>query len=148
MASGQDRSEVHIGHGKGEWLVVFLSNPMKKEVVQLLGFLLTVGIAFLLVFVLFKKFGVTRPFSRLALLSLIFCVLATACLGVNYVQSLLPGLQDGIAVSNALASFIIGEDQWSHEKFLQYFEGFMATSVLLMVFYIIALIGESRTRGK
>ncbi|RNB83892.1 hypothetical protein EDM59_15355 [Brevibacillus nitrificans] len=114
----------------------------------MVGFLLTVCIALLLVLVLFKKCGVTRPFSRLVLLSLLFCVLATACLGVNYVQSLLPGLQDGIAVSNTLAAFIVGEEQWSQEKFFQYFEGFMATSVILMGLYIIALMWEFRTRGK
>lgn len=114
----------------------------------MLGFLLTVCIALLLVLVLFKKCGVTRPFSRLVLLSLLFCVLATACLGVNYVQSLLPGLQDGIAVSNTLASFIVGEEQWSQEIFFQYFEGFMTTSMILMALYIIALMWESRTRGK
>lgn len=44
----------------------------------------------LLVYILLRKAGVSYPLSRILLLSLIFSVLATACLGQNYTESLIP----------------------------------------------------------
>lgn len=107
-------------------------------------FLLTVLIVVPLILFLFHKAGVAYPFSRLLLLALIFCVLATSCLGINYTQSRIPGLQDGIAVSNSLAYFIMGDDRWSHKKFYDYFDAFLVASFVLMVLYILALLWESR----
>lgn len=97
----------------------------------------------LLVYILLRKAGVSYPLSRILLLSLIFSVLATACLGQNYTQSLIPGIEDGIGVSNTLAYFIMGDDGWSHETFKSYFDGFLTTSFILIALYIIALLWES-----
>ncbi len=105
-----------------------------------LAFLLIV----LLIYLLFKKAGVAYPLSRVLLVALIFSVLATACLGQNYTTSLIPGVHDGIAVSNSLAFFIMGDDGWSHEQFERYFDGFLTASLILMVLYLAALLWESR----
>lgn len=110
----------------------------------MLVFLLSFLFLFSLIFVLFQKNGVSHPLSRLMLLSLIFCSLATTCLGINYTLSLLPDQQDGIAVSNYLSYFIIGEDHWSHEKFQYYFDGFLTASFVLMALYVLVLTLEAR----
>lgn len=108
----------------------------------------SVLVVVLLVYILLRKAGVSYPLSRILLLSLIFSVLATACLGQNYTQSLIPGIHDGISVSNSLAFFIMGDDGWSNEKFRSYFDGFLTASLILMALYIIALLWESNQNRK
>lgn len=97
-----------------------------------------------LLYIVFRKAGVAFPLTRLFGILVMFSVLATACLGQNYNESLIPGHQDGISVSNYLAFFLLGDDQWSRVKFAAYFENAITTSLVLMVLYIAALIGESR----
>jgi hypothetical protein len=109
---------------------------------------LFVLVVIILIYVLFRKTGVSYPLSRILHLLLIFCVLATACLGQNYTQSLIPDIHEGISVSNSLAFFIMGDDKWSHEKFKSYFDGFLTASLVVMALYIIALLWESNQNRK
>jgi hypothetical protein len=129
-----------------KWWVYF--QKKLKRVSRLFLFHLFILVVVLLVYILLRKAGVSYPLSRILLLSLIFSVLATACLGQNYTQSLIPGIEDGIGVSNKLAYFIMGDDGWSHEKFKSYFDGFLTTSFILMALYIIGLLWESSQNRK
>jgi len=100
-----------------------------------------------LLYMLFRKANVSYPLSRTLSLLLMFMVLAAACLGQNYSQSLIPGSSDGIAVSNYLAYVIMGEDDWSIERFKSYFDAAVSASLISMVLYIAALLWESRQNG-
>jgi len=113
----------------------------------MLFWLLTTTALILLAFLFWKR-RVPYPFSRLILLMLIFSVLATGAFGQNYGQSMIPGIYDGIGISNKLAYFIIGEDGWSQELFGAYYEGFMTASLVLMGLYIVALLLEANQYRK
>lgn len=100
-------------------------------------------ICIILLYFLFRKVGVPYPLSKILQIILIGCVLATACLGQNYTINKIPGVYDGMAVSNSLAFFIMGDDGWSHEKFDNYFDGFLRATLIVMALYIFALIWEA-----
>lgn len=71
-------------------------------------------------------------------------VLSTVCLAQNYTESLIPAANDGIAISNSLAYWIIGEDRWSRELFKSYFDGSVYVSLLLLLLYLGCVIQEKR----
>ncbi|QRG70735.1 hypothetical protein JNE38_22970 [Brevibacillus choshinensis] len=78
------------------------------------------------------------------LVATLFSTLATVCLADNYIQSLIPGLQDGISISNSLAYYLIGEDNWSHATYQAAFEYAVLVSILCLISYIAASILEAR----
>lgn len=112
----------------------------------MLLFYVGIAILFFFLFVLFKKAGVSSPFSRIALLSTLFSMLATVCLAQNYTASLIPGMQDGISISNTLAYYLIGEDGWSQEKFRTAFQYAVVSSILCLMLYIAASVQDSRKK--
>jgi len=111
-------------------------------------FHLSAVIFIVILYIVFRKANVPYPLSRMLLILLMFSILSTSCLGQNYTQSLIPGIYDGISVSNSVAFFILGDDQWSHEKFERYYDVSLTASLLLMAFYIIALLWESMRNKK
>lgn len=104
---------------------------------------LFVPVCVVLLYFLFRKVGVPYPLSRIMLVVMIFSVLVTACLGQNYSHSLIPGIHDGISVSNKIAFFIMGDDGWSHEKFKKFFDGSIIASLLSIVLYLVSLLYET-----
>lgn len=120
---------------------------MKGGRCNLLSFYIGIAVLFLFLIVLFKKAGVSSPFSRIALLSTLFSILAAVCLAQNYTESLIPAMQDGISISNTLAYYLIGEDGWSHATFRAAFHYAVVSSILCLMLYIAASIQESRKKG-
>ena len=65
----------------------------------------------------------------------IFGVIVSLSLGINYVASAIPSINDGIAIHNILAYWIIGEDNWSINLFKSYFEYSLGISIILLIVY-------------
>ena len=64
-----------------------------------------------------QKFELSKELLPLIFISLI----STVCLGVNFVASAIPSLNDGIGIHNFIAYWIIGENNWSISLFNNYF---------------------------
>lgn len=65
----------------------------------------------------------------------IFGVILSLSLGINYVASAIPSINDGIAIHNFLAYWIIGEDNWSVNLFKIYFDYSLGVSIILLTVY-------------
>lgn len=65
----------------------------------------------------------------------IFSVIVSLGLGINYVASAIPILNDGIGIHNFLAYWIIGEDNWSVGLFKNYFNYSLIVSILVLLVY-------------
>lgn len=78
-----------------------------------------------------KEFEISKALVPLILISLI----STICLGVNYVASAVPSLNDGIGIHNFIAGWIIGDDNWSVQLFKSYFDISVYASLLLTLIY-------------
>lgn len=65
----------------------------------------------------------------------IFGVIVSLSLGINYVASAIPSINDGIAIHNFLAFWIIGEDNWNINLFKSYFEYSLGISIILLIVY-------------
>lgn len=65
----------------------------------------------------------------------IFSVIVSLSLGINYVASAIPSINDGIAIHSSLAYWIIGEDSWSVTLFKNYFDYSIWISVILLALY-------------
>lgn len=94
--------------------------------------------------VAFRHFGVPCPYSRGIVLSTGLSLLTTVCLGVNYSQSLIPNVHDGIGIANRLAYWIIGEDGWSIHLFKKYFDRSVYFTLFLLLVYPLVLLTETR----
>ena len=62
-------------------------------------------------------------------------------LAQNYTQSLIHEANDGLGVSNKLAFFLHGENQWSQELFQSSYHSTNA-SIALLITYTVVLIAE------
>ncbi|ALC92787.1 hypothetical protein AM500_12665 [Bacillus sp. FJAT-18017] len=98
--------------------------------------------------IVFKHSGVANPFSKGVGIAIAISLIAAVCLAQNYSYSLIPGIEDGIAISNLVSYWIIGEDGWSQGLFRQWFEGFTIISLLFIIAYPIVLTVESRIGRK
>jgi hypothetical protein len=88
---------------------------------------------------LYKEF----KFSQ-ALIPLIFIsILSAICLGINYIASAVPSLNDGIGIHNFLSYWIIGEDSWSVDLFMSYFNISVYISLFLTIVYsVLTLVNK------
>ena len=64
-------------------------------------------------------------------------ILSTLCLGINYIASAIPKLNDGIGIHTLLAHLIISGDNWSIELFKNYFDISLYISLFLIFTYSI-----------
>lgn len=64
-------------------------------------------------------------------------ILSTLCLGINYIASSIPKLNDGIGIHTFLANLIISVDKWSTELFKNYFDISLYISLILILVYSI-----------
>lgn len=67
----------------------------------------------------FIKMKVPYPLSKGAAIATALSLLALISLVHNLVVSFIPEANDGIGISNIIAYWIIGEDEWSTAKFQQ-----------------------------
>lgn len=80
-----------------------------------------------------KEFMISKSLNPLILI----CLISTICLGVNYVASAVPSLNDGIGIHNFLAGWIIGEGNWSVQLFKIYFNTSVYISLFLTFIYSV-----------
>ncbi len=107
-----------------------------------------------MIFVILALYGILAVFfiskrkikmSQAVIPMIAFAILSSAALGQNYTVSLIPEANDGIGVSNFLASFLLPADGWTTEIFLSKFESYLMISIALILIYFIMVIVE-RTR--
>lgn len=96
---------------------------------------------------LYKADPKSRYLSSSILCMLLFSIISTISMAVNYLAAY-TGNQDGIGLASRLAKLIIGEGRWSLELFLSYFEGFTALSMALLFIYFLTLLYENKKRCK
>lgn len=65
----------------------------------------------------------------------IFGVIVSLSLGINYVASAIPSINDGIAIHSFLAYRVIGEDSWSVSLFKRYFDYSIWINIILLILY-------------
>lgn len=82
-----------------------------------------------------KNFGKEFAISKSLIPLILVCLISSICLGINYVASAVPSLNDGIGIHNFLAGLIIGDDNWSVQLFKSYFNQSVYTSLLLILMY-------------
>ncbi|KGK86818.1 hypothetical protein DP73_15420 [Desulfosporosinus sp. HMP52] len=78
-----------------------------------------------------EEFRLFKALLPLVILSLI----VSLSLGVNYVASAIPSINDGISIHTSLAHWIIGEDSWSINLFKNYFDYSIWISLILLALY-------------
>lgn len=91
-----------------------------------------------------RKAGVLYSFSKGVALTAGISLLAVVCLAQNYTQSLIPEANDGISISNQIAYWIIGEDGWSREMFLNKFKQSIFFTGIIIILYPVILVTESK----
>ena len=111
-----------------------------------------------MVFILLVLYGIIAGYfiskrkmrlSQAIIPMLAFSILASVALAQNYTQSLIPEVNDGIGISNFLAAFLLPEDFWSKEMFLETFELYLGISIVFILFYFICVIVENvKSSGK
>ena len=101
--------------------------------------LISIASIAIIAYLLFKKM---IKYSAALMPFVLFSILANVALAQNYTQSLIPGVNDGVGVSNTLASFLIPEDKWSQELFHSLYEGSIIITLVLVLLYLICLLLE------
>lgn len=72
-----------------------------------------------------------------------FAILSSVALGQNYINSLIPEVNDGIGISNFLAAFLLPEDFWTKEMFLSKFELYLGISIAFILLYFSIVVVEN-----
>ncbi len=94
--------------------------------------------------IIFYKAGVPRPFSKGIAMAAALSLVALVCLAQNVTQGMIPEANDGIGISNPVAYWIIGEGEWSIERFRARFEQSIFVSLSLIILYPLAVLAETR----
>lgn len=104
-----------------------------------------------MIFFLLLLYGITAgifiskrkmKMSQAVIPMLAFAILSSIALGQNYTVSLIPEVNDGIAISNFLAAFLLPEEGWTIEMFLTKYELYMGISILLILLYFSLVVVE------
>lgn len=101
----------------------------------------------IMIYLLGKSKNTGRKWSTALLCVTLLSIISTISMGVNYLAAF-TGKQDGISLTGWLARLIIGEARWSVELFFNYFEGFTALSIVLVMLYFIAVVYENKKTGR
>ncbi|MEH7385809.1 hypothetical protein V7147_10415 [Bacillus sp. JJ1521] len=81
-----------------------------------------------MIFVILVLYGIIAGFfiskrkmkmSQAVILMIAFAILSSVALGQNYTLSLIPEANDGIGISNFLATFLLPADGWTKNCFYQ-----------------------------
>lgn len=109
------------------------------------------GCLALLLFYLHKQ-GDNLKFTKIGFLLLILSIIANISLAQNYTQSLIPGANDGIGISNLLASWIITDSgwgkSWSIELFKKAYDTSMGVSLGVLLLFVASIVVESRGKWR
>lgn len=105
-------------------------------------FALTVTFAWICYTLLYRKLNKQNFSIENSILPLmIFSILVTFDLGINYLAGAILSLNDGIAIHGLLSRLIIGEDGWSVDLFKNYYRAsFFISCSLTFIFAIIKII--------
>ncbi|WP_277585234.1 hypothetical protein [Psychrobacillus antarcticus] len=104
-----------------------------------------------MIFVILVLYGIIAGFfiskrkmkmSQAVIPMIAFAILSSVSLGQNYTVSLIPEANDGIGISNFLATFLLPADGWTKELFLSKFELYLGISIALILLYFIFVIVE------
>jgi hypothetical protein len=82
-----------------------------------------------------------RFITKTLFLMNLFSIIISLSLGINYIYATV-GREDGIAVNNFIAYWIIGDDCWSIDLFSRYFEHSLSISSLLLLALAATVIIE------
>ena len=108
--------------------------------------------ASLLFYLLLRILDKTDSKSKATLVLLITSLVFNTALAQNYNYSLIPYPErDGYSVSNSLAYYVFGDDNfghWNSDLFRNGFEISINVSMILLVIYIGCLIFERRKKDK
>jgi hypothetical protein len=85
-----------------------------------------------------EKFKLSKELLPLIFIGLI----SMGCLGVNFVASAVPSLNDGIGIQNFIAYGIIGENNWSVDLFNSYFINSIYINLFLIFLYCLLRVVE------
>lgn len=95
-------------------------------------------------FLMKRKYGKEFLLSRALILVIFICLISSVCLGINYIASAVPALNDGIGMHNFLAYWIIGEDNWSIQLFKNYFDISIYINIFLTFIYAVLTLAEKQ----
>ncbi|MCB8817497.1 hypothetical protein [Desulfosporosinus shakirovi] len=79
-------------------------------------------------------------FSKTMLVLSLVSIMANISLAQNYTHSLLPGVHDGIGISNKIAYWIITDDDWRNRWSVELFKMFYDRSAILLILVISMLV--------
>lgn len=112
---------------------------------------LVIFITMVLLVFLYKRSDKFK-FSKTLLVPFMVSILANVSLAQNYSQSLIPGIQDGIGISNKLAYYIITDDgwgiNWSKELFKRVYDYSIIISGIIIILFILVLLIESKLKNE
>ena len=110
--------------------------------------LISLAVWLLYVFLLYY-FRKERFFFPAALLPLLlFSMLVTVDLGVNYLAAAAPVLNDGIGLHGFFAPLFFGNSGWGLALFRQYYAAAFCVSCFLLVGYMLALVVSAARKKK
>ncbi|MCX8129084.1 MAG: hypothetical protein N3I35_03170 [Clostridia bacterium] len=96
-------------------------------------------------FLIFRRSQEPKEYSKIVLIGLIISVISTIALSNNYIVNLItPPVNDGIAITNNLAYWIIGEGNWTKDLFKKAYDTSTAISFVLLVLYAVMLFLEKK----
>jgi len=100
-------------------------------------FFLVVSLIIWLLYTIVMKMHLKEKFRLFnALLPLVlFSLIVSISLGVNYTAAAIPSINDGIGIHSFLAYWVIGEDGWSVDLFKSYFDYSLIISIVLLIVY-------------
>jgi hypothetical protein len=81
------------------------------------------------------------------LITILLSLIANLCLAQNYTTSLIPGIHDGIGISNPVARLVIGEDGWSKDLFKNYFVNSVYLTIVLVAAFAVTYFLEAKRSG-
>lgn len=105
--------------------------------------LVVIGITIAFFILLYKR-NDNYKFSKTMLILFGVSVLANVSLSHNHIYSLIPGIHDGIGISNTIAYSIITDNvQWSADLFKRVYNYSTIVSGILLILLLLSFIKES-----
>ena len=110
--------------------------------------LVTLAVWLLYAFLFYKLNKARFSVAKALLPLLIFSVIVTVDLGVNFTAALCPQFNDGIGMHGVLSFLILGDDGWSAGRFHAAYQVSFFVSCFLTAAYMAAQIFEKRRKAK
>ena len=91
-------------------------------------------------FIFLSRLTDSFKFSKTMLVLALLSITANISLAQNYTHSLVPGVNDGIGISNKIAYWIITDDNWGNRWSVELFKTFYDRSSIILLLVIILLV--------